>query len=172
MRSIKPIAVVGAGSWGTALAMLLASNDQSVNISGWDEDQLHVMHKQRCNHRYLPYIPFPDSLSVKFDEQTTLEGVNDIILAVPAKGIQATLKKIKPYVHSGTRIILASKGLDPTTLSPLHEIIYSELGDNIPLSVISGPTFAIEVAKRLPTAITIASNNESFALEFSGFFAK
>ena len=169
MRSNKPIAVIGAGSWGTSLAMLLASNEQSVNIWGWDDDQLQIMHKQRCNHRYLPYIPFPDSLTVTFDAQSTLKDTNDILLAVPAKGIQATLKTIEPYVHANSRIILASKGLDPITLSPLHEIVCNELGKDIPLSVISGPTFAIEVAKRLPTAVTIASNNESFALEFSGY---
>ena len=169
MRSTKPIAVIGAGSWGTALAMLLAGNDQSVNLWGWDDAQLQIMQKQRCNHRYLPYIPFPDSLHIKFDAQSTLENVNDILLAVPAKGIQNTLQQIKPYIHSNTRVVLASKGLDPENLSPLHEVVHTEFGENIPLSVVSGPTFAIEVARRLPTAVTIASNNDTFAQEFSGF---
>jgi len=169
MRSKNPIAVIGAGSWGSALAMLLAGNDQYVNLWGWDNEQLHIIQKQRCNHRYLPYIPFPNLLHVCFDAKSTLENVNDVLLVVPAKGIKDTLQQIKPFIHEKTRIILGSKGLDPESLQPLHEIVSSQLGKDVPLSVISGPTFAIEVAKKLPAAVTFASYDEVFAQEFSGY---
>jgi len=169
MRSKKPIAVIGAGSWGTALAMLLARNEQAVNLWGWDIPQLQLMQDERCNHRYLPHIPFPKSLRICFDAQSTLENVNDILLAVPAKGVKATLQQIKPYLHKNTRIALASKGLDPDSLRPLHEVIQADAGKDIPLAIISGPTFAIEVAQGLPTAVTIASEHTIFAQEFSRY---
>ncbi|HFE38989.1 MAG TPA: NAD(P)-dependent glycerol-3-phosphate dehydrogenase [Gammaproteobacteria bacterium] len=169
MRSKKTIAVIGAGSWGTALAMLLARNQQTVNLWGWDLPQLQLMQKQRCNHRYLPDIPFPDSLRVCFDAQETLHAVDDVLLAVPAKGIKNTLQQIKPFLHGNSRLTLASKGLDPGSLRPLHEVIQAEVGKDKPLAIVSGPTFAIEVAQGLPTAVTLASEDEDFAQVFSRF---
>lgn len=169
MRSDKPIAVIGAGSWGTALAILLASNKQSVHLWGWDTQQLRLIEKERVNQRYLPDISLPTSLKVCFEAKTTLREVNDILLVVPAKGIKETLRQIKPYLHKNSRITLASKGLDPESLQPLHEVVHSDIGKHIPLSVISGPTFAIEVAQGLPTAVTIASEDEAFSQEFSRY---
>jgi len=169
MRSDKPIAVIGAGSWGTALAMLLAGNEQSVHLWGWDTQQLRLIEKERANQRYLPDIPLPPSLKVCFDVDATLKGVNDILLVVPAKGIKETLRQVKPYLHANSRITLASKGLDPESLRPLHDVVHSDIGKHIPLSVVSGPTFAIEVAQGLPTAVTIASDDETFSQEFSRY---
>jgi len=169
MRSTQPIAVVGAGSWGTALAMLLAGNEQPVNLWGWDNAQLQLMEKERANHRYLPNIPFPPSLRICFDAQSALANVETLLLAVPAKGVKNTLTQLKPYLQPNTRIALASKGLDPDSLRPLHEVVYAELGNETPLCIVSGPTFAIEVAQGLPTAVTIASANSNLAQDFGGY---
>jgi len=169
MRAEQSIAVIGAGSWGTALAILLAGNNQQVNLWGWDDDQLKIMHKQRCNHRYLPYIPFPDSLNVCFDAKSTLEDVNDILIAVPAIGVKETLQQLKPFIHEKTRVVLASKGLEQNNLQLLHEVVQSEFGVEVPICILSGPTFAIEVARGLPTAVTIASYDEYYAQEFSAY---
>ncbi len=169
MRSTQPIAVIGAGSWGTALAMLLAGNEQPVHLWGWDKAQLELMEKERANHRYLPNISLPSSLRVCFDAQSTLKNVDTILLAIPAKGVKNTLKQLKPYLLPNTRIALASKGLDPDSLRPLHEVVYAELGKDTPLCIVSGPTFAIEVAQGLPTAVTIASTDSSFAQDFGGY---
>jgi len=161
------IAVIGAGSWGTALAMQLARNGVPTRLWGRDPVQMAAMAAERCNARYLPELTFPDSLSPSADLQGTVAGSDHLLLAVPSHAFRDTLRQIAPQLKPGTRIAWATKGLEPGSRRLLHQIIAEEMGSGQPCAVISGPTFAREVAKGLPTAVTVASSDETIAAFFA-----
>ncbi|HEB63580.1 MAG TPA: NAD(P)-dependent glycerol-3-phosphate dehydrogenase [Gammaproteobacteria bacterium] len=160
----NPILVLGAGSWGTALALVLARNKQKTLLWAHDAGHLQQMESERCNARYFPNIPFPDDLQICVSLKTA-STVQDILLAIPCVGFRQILEKIKPHIHKNSRIAWATKGLEPGTGKLLHEVAREVLGETIPLAVLSGPTFAGEVAQGLPTAITLAATDESFAAQ-------
>jgi len=165
------IAVIGAGSWGTALAVLLARNSHPVSLWGRNRKKQKAMQQNRCNETYLPDIPFPDNLSIHLNIETALENINCILLVVPSKGFKQTLEMIKPYFQPHIRIALASKGLEPKTFSLLHDVVHEVLGEHTKICAISGPTFAKEVAKGLPTALTVASGDELYAHEIAAYLS-
>jgi glycerol-3-phosphate dehydrogenase (NAD(P)+) len=160
-----PIAVIGAGSWGTALSILLSGNGNPTWLWGRDAVHIKMLQRDRCNERFLPGIQFPDLLQPSSDLAGILGRVNDILISVPSAGFRNTLQLIKTHLKKTSRIICATKGMDPGTGELLHEVIMEILGDDIAYAVISGPTFAHEVAAGLPTAITVASNNPAFAMD-------
>ena len=115
------------------------------------------------NKRYLPGIKFPANLKASSDLATCLDGVRDILMAVPSHGLRETLAAIKPYLGADSRICWATKGFELHSGKLPHQVVAEELGDDRPVAVLSGPTFAKEVAEGLPTAMTIASPDEEFA---------
>lgn len=155
------IAVIGAGAWGTALALQLTKNDKTVNL--WDIDSVLInsLQKERENTKYLPGIKFPDNLIVHTTLEATLKSIQDILVVVPSHAFQATLSAIRSYTDNNIRIAWGTKGLAPEKHCLLHELVKEILG-NVPMAAISGPTFAKEVAMELPTAITIAANDPLF----------
>ena len=155
-------AVLGAGSWGTALAMLLADNGYTVKLWAHRADHVNAMQQQRANERYLPGIPFPDNLSITADLQDAVSSVDTILIVVPSHAFRSTLTAIKPFLNQ-QRIAWGTKGLEPDSQKLLHQQAIEELGNNIPLAVVSGPTFAIEVAMKQPGAVTVASTDSNFA---------
>lgn len=159
--SASSIAVVGAGSWGTALAIHLARNNKEVYLWGRDEKHLEMLKIQRNNERYLPEINFPPSLHVEKNLAVVLSKATDVLIAVPSHAFRTTLNAMSKHAPS-LRIICATKGLDPKTNELLHEVVHEIMGD-LPLAILSGPSFAKEVAQGLPTAITIASTTKQFA---------
>lgn len=161
------IAVIGAGSWGTALAIQLARNGIETLLWGRDPDKMAKMATARRNDRYIPDIVFPEKLSPVSDLKQTLASASDILLVVPSQAFRQTVKLIAPDLKANTRIAWATKGLEPGSRRLLHQIIAEELGPEQPCAVISGPTFAKEVAKGLPTAVTVASDNETTAAYFA-----
>jgi len=161
------VAVIGAGSWGTALAMQLARNGVPTQLWGRDAEQMATMADQRCNPRYLPGLPFPEGLTPGSDLNAILEVSDHLLVTVPSHAFRDMLKQIAPQLKPGARIAWATKGLEPGSRRMLHQIIAEELGETQPCAVISGPTFAKEVAKGLPTAVTIASRDESTAAFFA-----
>lgn len=161
------IGVLGAGSWGTALAVLLARNGTPVMLWARDPAQAAAMQTQRSNGRYLPDIRFPNNLTVTADLAQALAQTEDLLLAVPSHSFRTTLRAIAPLLKPATRLAWASKGLEQGSRKLLHEICAEELGGTIAPAVISGPTFAREVAAGLPTAVTVASRDAAVA----GFFA-
>jgi len=168
----KNVAVIGTGSWGTALAVLIARNNFTVNFWGRNTKHLDQLSHDRCNSQYLPGIDFPPSLNVINTLEDCIKNVKDILLVVPSSGIRNTVNALKPFVNAKThRIALASKGLEQDSLQLLHEVVIEVLGNDFNVCVISGPTFAKEVANKLPTAITVASNNNDFADQFSGYLS-
>lgn len=161
------ITVLGAGSWGTALALLLARNGAETLLWGFDTAEVSALIKERENRRYLAGISFPDNLSVTDELKQAVENQPLILIAVPSHAFRSTLRAIKPYLGKGARICWATKGLDKETGTLLHEVAQEVLGNQVPLAIISGPSFAREVAENLPTALTVASPNTDFVNEIA-----
>jgi len=157
------IAVCGAGSWGTALAVLLAGNGRQTLLWARDAAQAAEMAAVRCNRRYLAEVPFPQPLNVHHDIDHVIRTAGDVLLVVPTQGFREVVRGIAPLLSTGARVAWACKGLEPVTGKLMHEVAREELGEQRPLAVISGPTFAREVAMGLPTAVTVASTVPEFA---------
>lgn len=158
--------VVGAGSWGTALAIHLAREGHPTRLWGRDGAQLDAMRQARRNERYLPGAEFPDSLQATQGLAEALEGARDALIAVPSHAFRATLESIKPHLGTHTRIAWATKGFEIETGLLPHQVAREVLGAR-PGAVLSGPTFAKEVGAGLPTAMTVASEDEGFARELA-----
>lgn len=165
-----PIAVIGAGSWGTALALLLARNGRQVRLWGRDQALMHDAAQQRRHPRYLSDIPFPENLLVTSDISYAVGAARDILVAVPSGAFRSTLQNIKPWLRSDARLLWATKGLEQGSYHLLHQVVADVLGSAISTAVISGPSFASEVARGLPTAVTVASLDAKFAQDIAGTF--
>ena len=165
-RRTEPMTVIGAGSWGTALAILLAREGHSTHLWGRDPAQVEAMRNARRNLRYLPEAPFPEALQVTDDLTQALKGARDALIAVPSHAFRATLQEIQPHLGRETRIAWATKGFEIASGKLPHQVAREILGAR-PAAVLSGPTFAKEVGAGLPTAMTIASTDEHFAKELA-----
>jgi len=161
------ITVLGAGSWGTALAILLAKNSHRVILWGRNKEKISAMHKASENTFFLAGIPFPQTLTPSSDLKYALLQSDELLVVVPSHAFRDTLlqvKQIKPKLKS---ISWATKGLEPQTHQLLHSVVEEIFPQLKKCAVISGPTFATEVAQGLPTAVTIASNNADYAQQLS-----
>lgn len=157
-----PITVLGAGSWGTALAIQLARAAQPTVLWGRAEDQPELLAVERCNQRYLPDARFPDDLTIEPLLEKALRGTDDVLVCVPSVAFRQVLIEIKPYMTESSRIAWATKGFEQQTGKLPHQVAREVLGDKLPLAVLSGPTFAREVGAGLPTAMTIAATDPDF----------
>ncbi|MDQ7074316.1 MAG: NAD(P)H-dependent glycerol-3-phosphate dehydrogenase [Gammaproteobacteria bacterium] len=157
------IAVLGAGSWGTALAALLARNGQRTTLWGRDEVQMQEMAVCAENRRYLPNSILPDSLRYSSDLATSVADVDAILVATPSHIFRTLLHSLKPLLRPSQVLICACKGLEVGSGKFIHQIAKEELGSVQALALISGPTFAQEVMRGLPTAITVASDSAEVA---------
>jgi glycerol-3-phosphate dehydrogenase (NAD(P)+) len=168
MRHLRaePMTVVGAGSWGTALAIHLAREGHPTQLWGRDTAQQGAMRKARRNQRYLPDIEFPAALQVASDLKTALKDSRDALIAVPSHAFRDTLQMLSPLLGPGTRVAWATKGFETATGMLPHQVALEVLGAR-PGAVLSGPTFAREVGAGLPTAMTVASKDERFAKELA-----
>ncbi len=160
------IFVVGAGSWGTALSLVLSGNGYAVEL--WDADTNHIksLISDSCNNRHLPGIKFPENLKPveKFNKDA-----KNVILVVPCEAIEKVVNQMTNNNTDSLRICIASKGLAPGKTSLNHEIVNKVLGD-VEVAILTGPSFAAEVANKLPTAVTIASTNSESANWFANIF--
>jgi glycerol-3-phosphate dehydrogenase (NAD(P)+) len=161
---LEPMAVIGAGSWGTALAIQMARAGHPTRLWGRDRAQLEAMRQARLNVRYLPQAAFPDTLQVVPDLREALRGARDALVAVPSHAFRATLVELEPHLSADTRVAWASKGFEIGTGLLPHKVANEVFGER-PGAVLSGPTFAREVGAGLPTAMTVASHDEHFAKE-------
>jgi glycerol-3-phosphate dehydrogenase (NAD(P)+) len=160
MTAAKPvIAVLGAGSWGTALAVLVARNGFPVLLWGHDPARMATLARERENARYLPGVRFPDNLAVRDDLLVAAEQAAHLLLVVPSHAFRATLEALKGRLPATAVIAWATKGLEPATGRTLSRVAEDVLGSGRPLGIISGPTFAREVAQGLPTAVTVAARD-------------
>ncbi|CND02795.1 NAD(P)H-dependent glycerol-3-phosphate dehydrogenase [Yersinia frederiksenii] len=151
--------VIGAGSYGTALAITLARNGHKVVLWGHDPKHIQVLQQDRCNQAFLPDVPFPDTLLLETDLTRALAASRDVLVVVPSHVFGAVLNQLKPHLRPDARIVWATKGLEAETGRLLADVAREVLGEAIPLAVISGPTFAKELAAGLPTAIALASTD-------------
>jgi glycerol-3-phosphate dehydrogenase (NAD(P)+) len=165
--SVPSTTVLGAGSYGTALAFCLARNGNPTLLWGRDEKHIEALAESRENARYLPGATFPDALEVDANLENVVAASTDILVVVPSHAFADMLTSLKPLLKPHHRIIWATKGLEPKTGRLLREVAEEILGLEYPLAVLSGPTFAKEMVAGLPTAISLSSTDDTFADEFS-----
>lgn len=166
MQKIEKVAVIGAGSWGTALALQLVRNGLIVNLWGHEQAHINRLQADRQNQEFLPGFGFPDEIHATASLSEAVTGVQHILIVIPSKAYRDFLKRLKPLIKPQTRVFWASKGFEIETGKFLHELVIEELGiDNY--GVISGPTFATEVAKNLPASVTCAGNRADSTQEFA-----
>lgn len=153
------IAILGAGSWGTALATLLGDRE-SVTLWARDDDLAHSIRDLRENVRYLKGIPVPSNLQATSNLKSALSGADCVVFAVPSGGMREVANLAASHLESAKLIVSASKGLEDTTGLRMSEIILEALdGGGPPISALSGPNLALEVARGVPTASVAASDN-------------
>ncbi|EOX3483269.1 NAD(P)H-dependent glycerol-3-phosphate dehydrogenase [Vibrio cholerae] len=160
----KPVemTVIGAGSYGTSLAISLARNGANIVLWGHDAEHMARLDADRANHEFLPGIAFPDTLIVETDLQKVVQASRDLLVVVPSHVFGIVLKSLQPHLRADSRICWATKGLEPETGRLLQDVAHDVLGDSYPLAVLSGPTFAKELAMGMPTAISVASPDAQF----------
>lgn len=161
------VCVLGAGSWGSAMAILIARNGHRTLLWGRSETHMAELAKVRHNARYLPDVRFPENLECSFHLERSVRACDIVLIVVPSHGFRTTLEQISAYLAAGTRIAWATKGLDPGSGGLLHETVWQMFSKPPSIAVVSGPTFATEVARNLPTALTIASPDARFASELA-----
>jgi glycerol-3-phosphate dehydrogenase (NAD(P)+) len=170
-QTFKPIAILGAGSWGTALALNLARRGQVVRLWSIDPEEINAMLTENTNSRFLPGYQLPPTLLPTAKLEETVKDVEEFIIAVPSVGLRNTMDSLKAEIDSATKkIICASKGLDTHTGQLSHEIAAEVFGQNCRFGVLSGPSFAKEVAAGLPTAVVIASHDATLTHDLAARF--
>lgn len=157
--------VLGAGSYGTSLAISLARNGANVILWGHEPEHMAQLEMDRSNEAFLPGVPFPDSLIVSADLEAAVKACRDLLVVVPSHVFGEVLSNVKPFLREDSRVCWATKGLEPETGRLLKEVAVDALGEDVPLAVLSGPTFAKELAAGLPTAIAVSSPDETFVRE-------
>ena len=162
------IAVLGAGSWGTALAIVLSRNCHGVRLWGHDPGHMDVLAREHRNARYLPDIPLPDNIRIESKLDLATRDCDQVLIAVPSQAFRPLLIQLEPCISDGVGIAWATKGLELETGLPLHRVVADVLGPDLPAAILSGPTFAGEVAAGQPTALTVASKTIEFAMTWVG----
>ena len=163
----QPIVVLGAGSWGTALAIHLANSGHDVLLWGNEPEHIESLSEQRCNQQFLPDIIFPDSLQVTASLELAMKAPLWVLIAIPSHAYRSFLRSNAHLFTKDIGIAWASKGLEVGSGKLIHQVLQEELSHCYKTAVMSGPTFAGEVARNLPTAITVASNSEEFSKQVS-----
>lgn len=157
----QTIAVLGAGSWGTALSIVLADNGHDVKLWTHRKEQADEINDTHTNTRYLDES-LPTNIIAYDDIKVALDGIDALVMVIPSSAVREVCQKIKPYIHKDLPIIHAIKGIEPGTLKRISEIIHEELPDHPAdkIVVLTGPSHAEEVAKRHPTTVTVAGEGE------------
>jgi glycerol-3-phosphate dehydrogenase (NAD(P)+) len=155
--------VLGAGSWGTALAIHFARSGKPTRLWGRDPARMAALLAERTNVRYLPGGAFPESLTVGSDLGAALHGALDVLIVVPSQGFRVLLESLAPLLTASSRLAWATKGFEAASGKLPHQVAREVLGTERAIAVLSGPTFAREVGAGLPTAMTVASPDAAFA---------
>ena len=166
----RPLGIIGAGAWGTALAIAAGHAGQPVRLWGRDATNLAAMARDRVNRRNLPDCPLPDPVQPEPDLNTLLAACDDLMLVVPSRAFEDTLHTLAPSLRAEHRIAWATKGLDAASGGLLSQVAERVLSPLPPLAVLSGPSFAGEVGRGLPTAVTVAAKDSRFADDLAAAF--
>lgn len=165
------IVVLGAGAWGTALAIHLARSGQDVTLWAHSATHAEQISVQRENQRYLPQVVFPQNLKVTADLSQSVSEADSILVVVPSSAFRQVLKEISNCADVRSKhLAWATKGFEPESRKLLHQVARDELCEECHFTVLSGPTFATEVAKGLPTAMVAASTDEGEADYWADMF--
>jgi glycerol-3-phosphate dehydrogenase (NAD(P)+) len=162
------VSVLGAGSWGTALAVLLARNGVDVRLWGHLAADVERLRADRENRQFLPGVTLPDRVTPEADLEAAVAGAQDVLLVVPSHAFRPVLAAVAPLLRQEAAIAWATKGFEPRTGLLLHEVAAAELPGH-DLAVLSGPSFAGEVAHGLPTAVTIAATRPAHGERLAGY---
>ncbi len=164
------VTVVGAGSWGTTLAVLAAGNRFAVTLVARDPDSARRMHEQRVNERYLPGIALPPSIEIVADAQEAVGRAGVVVLAVPVGAMRETARRIAPVLRGGA-VVSVAKGLEQGTLRRMTAVLEEELAvDRVVVAALSGPNLAREIAAGQPAASVVASRDRAAAAAVAACF--
>lgn len=169
----KKVVVLGAGSWGSALAMVLADNGHEVRLWSHNPSQVDEINSKHTNHKYLPEINLPENIKAFSSLKVSIENIGTIVLAVPTKAIREVMGQLRDLQpQNKLTIVHVSKGIEPDSLLRISEMIKEELPDLIlkEVVVLSGPSHAEEVSLRQPTTVTVSSENMEAAEEIQDLF--
>ena len=167
---MQQVAVIGAGSWGTALAVHLARVGHDVTLWGRDASLVAEMRQRQANPIYLPDIVFPTGLQPTDDSAMALPMASVVVVAVPSHGVRGVARQMAPHVLPGALVVSAVKGIEEHSLLRMTEVLADELPAAGEVAVLSGPSFAVELARGLPTAVVVASASPSTVLQVQAEF--
>ena len=153
------VTVLGAGSWGTALAIHLGRIGHDVRLWARASQLVASMAERGVNDAYLSEVPLPASVRPTASLEEALVGSTCVVAAVPSHGARAVIRDARAWIPAGTPIVSAAKGLEPDTMRRMSQVIEEETSGANPVAVLSGPSFAVELARELPTAVLVASSD-------------
>lgn len=156
------VAVIGAGSWGTALSSVLAINGHQVFLLARDRRRIDEINHCRSNEKYLPDVRLPEGI-VATDDVTVTEGVRAVFLVVPSQAVRAVSERLRPHLHPETLLVHAVKGFELPSRKRISVVLKEVLGEERPIGILSGPSHAEEVVRRLPTTVVVASEHVHLA---------
>jgi glycerol-3-phosphate dehydrogenase (NAD(P)+) len=158
-------AILGAGAWGTALARVLAERGEATRLWSWQAEHVAAMQSSRENRAFLPGFTLPDLVEPSFDLEHTLRGASVVLLVVPTAAFRSTLEQARAFLANDATLLIATKGIEPGSLMLLSEVVAAVLGEPARdrTVVLSGPSFAKEVALGLPTSIVAAAHSAELA---------
>ena len=159
---MKKVAVIGSGSWGTALAMMLANHGHAVKMWARNQAAVDEINEKHTNEKYLPGVILPEGLTATTDRGAAVEGAEIVISAVPSRAVRSTITDFSPLLKEGTVLVNVAKGLEDGSLLRLSQVI-GECAPQCKICVLSGPSHAEEVAREIPTTCLIASEDEAVA---------
>ena len=162
------IAVIGSGSWGTAMALHMAGSGNQVYMWSWIQEETDRLNRDRENKEFLPGISFPGNVICTHNMQECIEGAEVVIMAVPSPATRTTAKEMSQYVTDGQKLVNISKGLEGELR--LSQVYKSEI-PQAEISVLSGPSHAEEVSRGIPTTVVVASDNEETAKYLQAIFS-
>lgn len=163
MTATSTVTVLGAGSWGTALAAQVARLGHDTCLWGRDPTTVEAINGRRENPRYLPGVALPAGLRATADFEAAVGAASMLLVVMPSHAFTETLHRLAPLRPGGCGVAWATKGFEPGTGRFLHEVAGEKLGPEVPLAIVTGPSFAKEVAQGLPTAVTVHSDSADFA---------
>ena len=167
----RSLAIIGAGSWGTALACVLAPRFDRVTLWAHEADLAARIQATRRNDIFLPEVRLPDNVTAGSSLEASLQDAETVLSVMPSHVVRAVYTRMRPYVEPGAGIVSATKGLEAGSLMRVSQVIRDEMGSDFRIAVLSGPTFAREVAAGSPTAVVAASEDEDFAGEVQTKFS-
>lgn len=175
MNNRQKIAVVGAGSWGTAIAVMLANKELNISLWSHEQRQIDNLLRDRENKEFLPTISLPDNIHPEADLKKVLDGVRYVIMVVPSHAFRSVFENVLPLLQDECRVVSAVKGIENDTLMTMTQVMAQILEQagrsaDIPVGVLSGPSFAVEVAKNIPTAVTVGFSQLEIAKEIQQLF--